>query len=221
MKILLVEDETTIREVEKLYLERTGYTVATATDGEEALTKFTADIDIVLLDINLPKKDGITVCREIRAKSQVPIIMITARVEEIDELVGLEIGADDYIKKPFSPQVMLARVQAVLRRREQKEVKVKDLLINPEKMHVTKDTKRVLLTTTQFNILYTMASNPGKVYSRNEILEQGYGTSIAPDVLDRTVDAHIKSIRKAIEKQPNRPEYILTVIGKGYKFNDE
>jgi DNA-binding response OmpR family regulator len=221
MQILIVEDESTIREVEKAYLERAGYSVLEAEDGEKALDLFSHNkVDLVLLDLNLPKVDGINVCKQIRALSGVPIIMVTARVEEMDELIGLEIGADDYIKKPFSPSVLVARVQALLRRIGEAALKIGDLEIDPEKMTVTRSGKLINLTTTQFNILYTLARTPGKVFTRDQIMEHAYNDPVERDVLDRTIDVHIKSIRKLLETDPKNPKYILTMIGKGYKFNE-
>ncbi|MBN1915447.1 response regulator transcription factor [Candidatus Dojkabacteria bacterium] len=221
MKILIVEDEDAIREVEKAYLARTGYKIVEAKSGQEAMIKFRkSKFDLIILDLNLPGKEGIAVCREIRQISTVPIIMVTARVEEIDEIIGLEIGADDYIKKPFSPGILVARVNSHLRKAKRYSIKINGLVIDPEKMIVVKNNKIITLTTTQFNILYTLATHPGKVYTRDEILNHAYDKSLPPDILDRTVDAHVKSIRKAIEADPANPEYILTVIGKGYKFHE-
>lgn len=222
MKILLVEDEDTIREVEKGYLLRAGYAVVEARDGESAISKFKKEsFDLVVLDLNLPIKDGIQVCKEIRETSLLPIIMVTARIEEIDEIIGLEVGADDYIKKPFSPNVLVARVQSLLRRTAKDIIEIGDLKIDPEKMRVEKDGEKIEFTTTQFNILYTLAKSPGRVYSREEILDKAYDDILPADILDRTVDAHIKAIRKLIEKNTRKPKYLLTVIGRGYKFNDE
>lgn len=220
MKILLVEDEDLIREFEVAYLKKAGYEVIEAKDGKEALDLWYKDkYDLVVLDLNLPYIDGITVCKKIRAKSQLPIIMVTARAEEIDELLGLEIGADDYIKKPFSPAVLTARVKVLLRRNEAHTITIEDLIINPETMMVTLKDKEVRLTVTQFNILYTLAKSPGVVFTRNQILDKAYtNDSLPPDILDRTIDAHIKSIRKALEKDHADPKYIVTVIGRGYKF---
>ncbi|HLD04009.1 MAG TPA: response regulator transcription factor [Candidatus Dojkabacteria bacterium] len=221
MKILIVEDEDAIREVEKTYLLRAGYDCVTAVNGKSALDKFYKQkFDLVLLDINLPIIDGIEVCRRIRNNSRVPVIMVTARVEEMDEIIGLEIGADDYIKKPFSPNILVARINTHLRNAKKVFLKFNGFVIDPEKMLVKKNKKDIELTTTQFNIFYTLTSNPGKVFTRDEILNQAYDEAIPPDILDRTVDAHIKSIRRAIENDSANPVYILTVIGKGYKFND-
>ncbi|MCA9386736.1 response regulator transcription factor [Candidatus Dojkabacteria bacterium] len=222
MKILVVEDEDTIREVEKAYLSRAGFSVDEASDGKSALELFSKNkYDLIVLDLNLPEIDGINVCKEIRKLSQVPVIMVTARVEEIDEIIGLEIGADDYIKKPFSPSVLIARVQSILRRTGHEVIETGGLSIDPERMIIAIKGKEIELTTTQFNILYTLAKRPGKVFTRSEILDYAYDETLPNDVLDRTVDAHVKSIRKAIEPNPKKPKYLLTVIGKGYKFNDE
>jgi len=222
MKILIVEDESTIREVEKAYLKRAGYEVTEAEDGESALKLFRREkFDLVVLDLNLPKINGIEVCKQIRRLSTVPVIMVTAKTEEIDEIVGLEIGADDYLKKPFSPNILVARVQSLLRRLTHELIEVEDLIIDAQKMSVTKKGVKITLTTTQFNILFTLVINPGKVFTREEVLNRAYDDFIARDIMDRTIDAHIKSLRKAIENDPKEPKYILTVIGKGYKFNDE
>lgn len=221
MKILIVEDEETIREVEKAYLERAGHTVIEASDGEMALWKFKRDrIDLVVLDLNIPKKDGLEVCKDLRKLSSVPIIMVTARVEEIDEITGLEYGADDYLKKPFSPNILVARVESLLRRVGKEIIEIGNLVIDPEKMEVAKKKEKLTLTTTQFNILYTLASEPGKVFTRDELIRHGYDDIIPRDVYDRTIDAHIKGIRKQVEDDSKKPQYIQTVIGKGYKFNE-
>lgn len=222
MKILLVEDEAPIREVQKLYLEKEGYSIVEASNGNEAVKIFEdSNPDLVVLDLNLPEKDGIEVCKEIRSIANTPIVMVTARVEEIDELLGLEVGADDYVKKPFSPSVLVARVQALLRRIGERRIEIDDIIIDPELMRVEKGDDRIELTTTQFNVLYTLAMRPGKVFTRDEILDKAYDEVLPKDVLDRTVDAHIKAIRKKIEPDTKNPKYILTVIGKGYKFNDD
>lgn len=217
--ILVVEDEASIREVEVAYLKQAGYKIIEAIDGQDALDKLINNkIDLVILDLNLPKIDGVEVCKKVRLESDIPIIMVTARVDEIDELIGLETGADDYIKKPFSPSILVARAKSILRRFDDQEaINVSGILIDPEKMLVQKGKKKIKFTTTQFNILYALASNAEKVYTRNEILDRAYDSSIPPDVLDRTVDAHIKSIRKKLDKRNNQ-KYIETVIGKGYKF---
>lgn len=222
MTVLIIEDEDTIREFMRVYLERENFDVLEAADGEAGLVQFKKNkVDLVLLDLNLPKIDGIEVCKQIRKISAVPIIMVTARVEEIDELLGLEIGADDYIRKPFSPNILIARIRSRLRRMGNEAVVLGDLHIDPEKMIVTKKKKKINLTTTQFNILYTLAKHPGKVYTRNDIMDGAYDNYLPNDIYDRTVDAHIKSIRKAIEDNTRKPKYIITVIGKGYKCNED
>ncbi|MEI7604405.1 MAG: response regulator transcription factor [bacterium] len=219
MKILIVEDESSIREFEAAYLQKAGYETDEAENGEDAIDMFYDNkYDMVLLDINLPRKDGIEVCKSIRRKSNLPIIMVTAKVEEIDELVGLEVGADDYIKKPFSPAILVARVNNLLRRNGDVILENKIMSIDPEKVLVTVKNKEINLTTTEFNILYTLARTPGKVFSRNQILDKSY--DLPSDVFDRTVDAHIKNIRKKLKVDDSIPDIILTVIGKGYKFNE-
>jgi len=219
MKILVVEDEQLIREFEVAYLRQAGFTVLEAEDGKEGLHLFKKEKpDIVLLDLNLPFIDGIQVCKKIREYSQVPILMVTARTEEIDELLGLQIGADDYIKKPFSPAILIARVKNLLKRFDKKDISIHDLIINPKKMTVQKGEKVIDLSVTQFNIFYTLASNPGIVFTRDQILDKAYTGTSYPDVMDRTIDAHIKSIRKLIDDSPSESKYIVTVVGKGYKF---
>jgi len=219
MKILLVEDEQAIREVEKAYLEREGYDVVEVENGAEAMEVFFRDhFGLVVLDLNLPGINGIEVCRKIREASTLPIIMVTARVEEIDELLGLEIGADDYIKKPFSPAVLVARVNTLVRRIGNGEIRAGDLVINPEHMTVVRNEIHIPLTTTQFNILYLLARERGKVFTREMLLDRAYDSDFVKDIFDRTIDAHIKAIRKALGDNPLQPRYIETVIGKGYKF---
>lgn len=218
MNILVVEDEKSIREVETAYLKNAGYEVIDAEDGEEALELLeTEKIDLVVLDINLPNVDGIEVCKKIRESSMIPIIMVTARIQEIDELIGLEIGADDYIKKPFSPNILVARVKAILKRIGEGNLSRSGLHLDPQKLEVLLDDKKISFTTTEFNILYTLALRPGRVFTRDQILDMAYKDTISPDVFDRTVDAHIKNIRKKL-KAVNEKEYIITVIGRGYKF---
>ena len=225
-KILVVEDEREIREIERDYLEKEGYSVLEADNGEEALITFREESpDLVILDLNIPFKDGIEVCKSIREKSGVPIIMVTARTKEIDELLGLEVGADDYIKKPFSPNVLVARVKALLKRPDYSEktgaIRIGDLEIDVEKQVMKRDGKIIELTTVQFNILTLLVTNRGKVFSRNELIEGSYDTYDFPDIFDRTIDSHIKNLRKQIEENSRKPKYILTVRGKGYKFNDD
>lgn len=221
MKILIVEDEESIREVIKKYLQTAGFDVEEAASGEVAILKFNNTINLVILDLNLPNRDGLEVCREIRKKSKVPIIMVTARTEELDELKGLEIGADDYIKKPFSPKVLVARIQTKLRSAQAGPVVDSNLAIDEDKMIVRKNSKEISLTTTQFKILNTLAHQPGKVFTRSELLSIIDRDGRSPQAMERTIDAHIKTVRKLIEDDPQNPKYIKTIIGTGYKYNHE
>jgi len=221
MKILIVEDEQPIRDVIKKYLQLAGFSVEEAGSGEVAILKFNNSVDLIILDLNLPNRDGLAVCQAIRKKSKVPIIMVTARTEEIDELKGLSLGADDYIKKPFSPKVLVARVQSMLRRAKTSPAPTGGLAIDEEKMIVKKDGKNISLTTTQFKILQTLVQRPGKVFTRDELLSSSGEEKRLKLAMERTVDAHIKAIRKLIEDDPQNPKYIKTVIGTGYKYDHE
>lgn len=222
MKVLVVEDENSIREVTAAYLTQAGFKVYEAETGDLALDLFKINKpDLVVLDINLPGRDGISVCKEIRRTSMIPIIMLTARVQEIDELVGLESGADDYVKKPFSPAVLVMRVKNLLKRRIGENIKNKFLKIDPDKMSVEVKKKKISFTTTEFNLLHVLASNPGKVYTRYELIENAFPQKVDVEILDRTVDAHIKNLRKKLSISKDLPEFIITMIGKGYKFNEE
>lgn len=224
-KILLVEDDGGIREVEKDYLIKEGYNVVEAEDGFSAIEKFNSEKpDIVVLDLNLPKMDGVNVCKTIRSKSGVPIIMVTARTKEADELLGLDIGADDYVKKPFSPRILVSRVKSLLARPEMvnatKILEVGNLKINMDKRVLLKNDEEVNITTVQLNILYRLAQSPGRVFERYELIDQAYGSADIPEIFDRTIDSHVKNIRKLIEDDPKNPKYILTIRGAGYKFNE-
>ncbi|MFA5070723.1 MAG: response regulator transcription factor [Patescibacteria group bacterium] len=218
-KILIVEDEESIREVMKKYLELAGFSVDEAGSGEVAMVKFNDTFDLVILDLNLPNRDGLEVCRNIRQKSKVPIIMVTARIEEPDELKGLTIGADDYIKKPFSPKVLVARVKARLRQPLVSVPRAGGLALDEEKMIARKGDQEIILTTTQFKILNALIRQPGKVFTRPALLEAIDGDGSSRQAMERTIDAHIKSLRKLIEDDSQNPKYILTVIGTGYKYN--
>lgn len=221
MNILIVEDENSIREIESAYLKKAGFNIYEAETGTKALSIFEkSNIDLIILDINIPEIDGITVCRRIRVKSNVPIIMVTARVEDQDELIGLDCGADDYIKKPFNPSVLVARTKALLKRSNSNILSNEYLSINEEKQQVKVKNILIDLTTTEFNILVALFKNPGKVFDRENIIVKAYNDFGSSDILDRTVDVHIKNIRKKLKVEPGLPEFILTVIGKGYKFND-
>jgi len=225
-KILLVEDEKTLAKALKFNLEKEGFRVEVAFDGEEALNAMSREEpDLVILDLMLPKIDGYEVCRSIRRSSDVPIIMLTARDEDIDKILGLELGADDYMTKPFNTRELLARIKAILRRTVQQAtaarnfIKVGDLQIDVIKRKVTVKGREVALTSREFNLLSLLASNPGKVYSREELLEEIWGDDYSGDV--RTVDVHIRHLREKIEEFPAEPNIILTVWGAGYKFREE
>lgn len=222
MKILVVEDESSIREVISAYLRKEKFEVYEASSGTRALELFNFHkFDLVLLDLNLPGIDGIEVCKRIRLNSNVPIIMVTARIQDIDELTGLNIGADDYIKKPFNPSVLVARVRAVLKRNDTTEVLIRgNIEINPATCVVTVKSNAVELTSTEFNIIHLLASNPGRVYNRDEIIDRAYSKDFASEILDRTIDVHIKNIRKKIKNAGEDGEIVKTVVGKGYKFNE-
>lgn len=224
-KILVVDDELDIVKVVRAYLEQSGFRVITAGDGQLALAAFRHERpDLVILDLNLPLIDGLDVCRTIRRESNTPVIMLTARVEETDRLIGLEIGADDYIVKPFSPREVVARVRTVLRRStsapEQPSLMSSGALsIDPLKHEVQLQGRSIDLTPSEFNILLTMASQPGRAFSRMELLDAAQGE--AYEGYERSIDVHIKNLRQKLGDEPRAPTYILTVYGVGYKFNDK
>ena len=223
--ILVVDDERRIVRLVRDYLEAAGFRVVTAHDGEMALTQFRYERpDLIVLDLNMPGVDGIDVSRAIRRQYNTPIIMLTARVEETDRIVGLELGADDYVTKPFSPRELVARVKAVLRRTRNADpvsapIRAGRLVIDPDKRAVTLDGKMVNLTTTEFDLLLVLARTPGRVFSRMELLDRIQG--VAFEGYDRTVDVHIKNLRKKIEPNPRKPRYVLTVYGAGYRFAED
>lgn len=222
--ILVVEDEPKITELLKLYLERDGYQVVTASSGELALATFHEKApELVLLDINLPEVNGLEVCRQIRKESDLPIIMLTARDEEADKLIGLELGADDYITKPFSPREVIARVRAVLRRaapaqpqQPQETLRAGELMLDPERHELRRGGAVLDLTPTEFRLLEVLMRNPGRVYSRLQLLDLVQGEAF--EGYERTIDAHVKNLRSKIEPDPQRPTHVLTVYGVGYKF---
>lgn len=220
MKILLVEDEATIREFEVTYLRDAGYDVVEAPDGQAAIDLFEEQApNLVILDINIPKRDGLDVCKTIRSVSAIPILMVTAKNGDEDEIVGLSMGADDYIKKPFNPNVLVARVTALLRRHETSHpLRFRGLVIHPETMSVVRDDTVITLTTTRFNLLLALASHPNIVLSRAQLVDQIYADPSSHFVYDRTIDAHIKSLRQSIEINPKNPQFIETVFGSGYRF---
>ncbi len=223
-KILIIEDESELVKVLRSYLEKAGFQVITALRGDSGLELWRREKpDLVILDLNLPGLDGLDIAREIRKKSNTPIIMLTARVEEADQLVGLEIGADDYITKPFSPRLVVARVRALLRRTQStspsETIRVQDIKIDLEAHQVTRQGNPIELTPTEFNILVAMARNPGRVFSRLQLLESVQG--IAYEGYERTIDTHVKNLRAKLEPDPKNPRYIETVFGVGYRFVKE
>jgi two-component system alkaline phosphatase synthesis response regulator PhoP len=220
--ILVVDDEKKFVNVLRAYLEKAGFAVVTASDGKEALAVFRhAKPNLVLLDLNLPEIDGLDVARTIQRESSVPIIMVTARVEEADRLIGLELGADDYITKPFSPREVVARVRAVLRRAEGPSAPVEILRAGELEMNLVKHTvkvadKSVELTPTEFGLLSALMQEPGRAFTRMQLLDRVLGEAF--EGYERTVDAHVKNVRQKIGDDPKQPRYILTVFGVGYKF---
>ncbi|TET33845.1 MAG: response regulator transcription factor [Anaerolineales bacterium] len=224
-KILIVEDEIELVKVIRDYLEKAGFRVDSVDNGSAAVSVIQHNPpDLVLLDLNLPGMDGLDVAREIRRINDVPIIMVTARVEETDRLIGLELGADDYITKPFSPREVVARVRAVLRRTQKpvttpEIIESGDILIDLLRHRVNAADQSVELTPTEFDLLVVMASQPGRAFSRMQLLESTQGETF--EGCERTVDAHIKNLRAKIEADPKKPVYIETVFGVGYRFRDE
>jgi DNA-binding response OmpR family regulator len=221
-KILVVDDEPQIVKVLKAYLEKAGYQVVTASDGLAALSIFQREkLDFLILDLNLPGMDGLDICKAVRRSSNIPIMMLTARVEETDRLIGLELGADDYVIKPFSPREVVARVRTIFRRTTTEVVqpdilRAGDLTINMEQHTVHRAGALVELTPTEFDILVTLAKQPKRVFSRIQIMEQAQGDAF--EGYERTIDAHIKNIRIKLEPNPKKPVYIQTVFGLGYKL---
>jgi len=221
--ILVIEDEIELVKVLRSYLEQAGLTVLTAQRGDTGLSTWEhRHPDLVILDLNLPGMDGLDVAREIRRKTNTPIIMLTARVDEADQLVGLELGADDYVTKPFSPRLVVARVRALLRRTEgsttpAQVLRVQDLEIDLDAHTVFQEGIPVELTPTEFNLLTAMASQPGRAFSRLQLLETTQG--VAYEGYERSIDAHIKNLRAKLEPDPKSPQYIETVFGIGYRFS--
>jgi DNA-binding response OmpR family regulator len=225
-KILVVDDELDIVKVVRAYLEQSGFRVVTALDGQQALAVFRHEQpDLVILDLNLPKLDGLDVCRAMRRESNTPVIMLTARVEETDRLIGLEIGADDYIVKPFSPREVVARVRTVLRRSsavvpdQPASITIGDLVIDPVKHEVHLANRLIDLTPMEFNLLQALAAQPGRAFSRMELLDAAQGE--AYEGYERSIDVHIKNLRQKLGDEPRAPTYILTVYGIGYKFSED
>jgi len=226
-RILLVDDEQAVQKLLSYPLRKEGYDVVPAHDGREALDRFAEQrFDLVVLDIMLPKLDGIEVCRRLRSRSQVPIIMLTAKDDEIDKVLGLEMGADDYITKPFSVREFRSRVKAALRRSEMlrtgpaagEPVVAGELRIDFERRQVTVGPGSIRLTYVEFELLAALATSPGRVHTREMLLEQVWGDSGYRD--PRTIDVHIRHLREKLERDPKDPEYLFTVRGVGYRFRD-
>jgi two-component system alkaline phosphatase synthesis response regulator PhoP len=224
--ILVVDDEVKIVKTVRAYLEAAGFRVVTANDGQTALTIFRHEKPaLVILDLGLPRIDGLDVARTLRRDSSVPIIMLTARVDEADRLIGLELGADDYVTKPFSPREVVARVRAVLRRAGAERelapppISAGDVVIDLERRQVTVGGRSIDLTPTEFDLLVILARHPGRVFTRLELLERVQGYSF--EGYERTIDAHVKNLRHKIEPDPKQPHYVLTVYGVGYKFGEQ
>jgi len=224
-QILVVDDEPRIAEICRDYLERAGFKVMLAGNGADAVTLArTKQPDLVVLDLGLPKMDGLDVTRALRKRSNVPIIMLTARVEESDKLIGLELGADDYLTKPFSPKELVARVRAVFRRTDigaghSEMVRAAGVTLDVLRMQAKVGNRAVELTSTEFELLALMMRQPGRVFTRGQLLDAVRGDD--GESLDRVIDAHIKNLRRKLEPDPGNPRYVLTVYGVGYKFVDE
>ena len=223
--ILIVEDDEAIREMIKMYLERYNFKVFEASTGKLALANFKSkNPDLIILDLSIPEIDGIEVCKRIRETSNVPIIMVTARTSEIDEIKGLQIGANDYVKKPFSPRVLIARIKRHLKIDDldsNDQITIGEITLDRRKREVYKNGKKLSLSSLQFDILNVLMSNPGTVFERYTLITKAYKNDYIINIYDRTIDSHIKNIRKILEDNPKKPKYILTVRGVGYKFAEE
>lgn len=222
-KILVIDDEPEIVKLVRAYLERAGFSVVVAYEGQQALAIFHHEKpNLVVLDLNLPGMDGLDVCRALRRDSEVPIIMLTARLDETDRLIGLELGADDYVVKPFSPREIVARVRAVLRRAEGTPVRAQVLsaggvVIDLTRRMATVEGQSLDLTTMEFDLLVLLVEHPGQVFSRLQLLDQVQG--IAYEGYERTIDVHVKNLRKKLGDDPLNPRYIETLRGVGYRFS--
>jgi DNA-binding response OmpR family regulator len=223
--ILVVDDEPKIVELARDYLEHAGFAVVSASDGSEALTRARTDApDLIVLDLGLPKLDGLDVARALRRGSNVPIVILSGRSDETDKLVGLELGADDYVTKPFSPKELVARVRAVLRRIERPApasdiIRASDVTLDVPRMRVRASDREVELTATEFQLLATLAREPGRVFTRSQLLDAVHG--VAFESYERAIDAHVKNIRRKLEADPREPRYLQTVHGVGYRFRDD
>ena len=222
--ILVVDDEPRIAELARDYLERAGFRVDVAGNGADALAMARTRVpDLIVLDLGLPKMDGLDVTRTLRKHSNVPIIMLTARVDESDKLIGLELGADDYLTKPFSPRELVARVRAVFRRidigpGQSDVIRALDVTLDVPRMQVRVGRRSIDLTSTEFELLAMMMRQPGRVFTRSQLLDAIRGVEV--ESFDRAIDAHVKNLRRKIEPDPHNPRYVLTVYGVGYKFAD-
>jgi DNA-binding response OmpR family regulator len=223
--VLVVDDEPRIVELARDYLEHAGFAVMTAVDGPSALTAVRVrKPDVLVLDLGLPGMDGLDVARAIRRDSMLPIIMLTARDDELDRILGLEIGADDYVTKPFSPRELVARVRAILRRVDRQEapgdrIDVGEVSIDVARMRVAVAGRIVELTPTEFQLLVALARQPGRIFTRSQLLDSIHG--VAFESYERAIDAHVKNLRRKLEDDPSRPRYVLTVYGVGYRFAEE
>jgi DNA-binding response OmpR family regulator len=222
-RILIVDDEPKITRLVRDYLERSGFAVVTARDGREAVMRARTDRpDLIVLDLGLPDLDGLDVTRQLRRDSQVPIIMLTARDDEADQVAGLELGADDYVTKPFSPRELVARVRAVLRRQAGEVggevLRAGDLELDVPKMRAEVSGRAIDLTTTEFQLLAALGRQPGRIFTRGQLLDAIHG--VAFESYERAIDAHVKNIRRKLEPDPRRPRYLLTVYGVGYRLAD-
>lgn len=223
--ILIVDDESKILQLARDYLQYAGFTVLTADTGRTALAVVRTDKpNLIVLDLGLPDMDGLDVTRALRKESNVPIIMLTARGEETDKLIGLELGADDYLTKPFSPKELVARVRAVLRRAEttpaaEELIRLGEVTLDVPRMRVTVGEQPIELTPTEFELLAALVRQPGRIFTRAQLLDAVHG--VAFESYERAIDAHIKNIRRKLEPDPREPRYVLTVYGVGYKFADE
>lgn len=224
-KILVVDDEENVRRLVEYALAKEGFIILSAADGNSAYKMFKSGCDFVVLDVMLPDMDGFEVLKRIRRESQVPVLMLTAKAEEIDRVLGLELGADDYLTKPFSPRELTARVKAILRRTSEIEqtninqgeiITIGSLEINTEKRMVKVSQKELLLTFKEFELLLLLAKSPGRVFSREDLLERVWGYDYYGDT--RTIDVHMRHLREKIEDDPANPRYLKTVRGVGYKF---
>ena len=223
-KILIIDDEAKIVEICQDYLKAAGFSVITSLDGQGGLDKARREKpDLILLDLMLPGMDGLDICRELRKESNTPIIMLTARVEETDKLIGLEIGADDYITKPFSPREMVARVRTVLRRAQgdptAEVIRAGNLTLDRNRFIAMIGQKEITLTPTEFEILATLASQPGRIFSRSQLLMAVRG--VAFESYERAIDSHIRNLRRKLEADESSFEWIVTIHGVGYKLNEK